>query len=83
MKDLADEQSGFYSEIGIFLRPATSTGLGRMPCGERLLSEPDRDIATLAQGFVIFGPVGDFVTRFLNLVAAALVMFVRHQLFCR
>src|SRR5471030_517040 len=24
MKDLADEQSGFYREIGIFLRPATA-----------------------------------------------------------
>jgi len=83
MKDLADEQSGFYREIGIFLRPATRTGFGRMPCGERLLGEPDRDIATLAQRFVIFGPVGHFVTRFFNLVTAALIVFVRHWLFCR
>src|SRR5471030_564780 len=83
MKDLADEQSGFYSEIGIFLRPATSTGLGRMPCGERLLSEPDRDIATLAQRFVIFRPVGHLVTRFLDLVSAVLLVFVRQRFFCR
>jgi len=48
LRYLADEQSGFYREIRIFLRPATSTGLGRMPCGERLLGEPDRDITTLA-----------------------------------
>src|ERR1700676_3150333 len=68
MEDLADEQRGFYREIGIFLRPATGTGLGRVPCGECLFGEPDRDIATLAQGFVIFGPVGHVVTRFLDLV---------------
>jgi hypothetical protein len=83
MKDLADEQSGFYREIRIFLRPATSTVLGRMPCGERLLCKPDRDIATLAQRFVIFRPVGHFVTRFLDLVSAVLIVFVRHRLFCR
>jgi hypothetical protein len=48
-----------------------------VPCGKRLFGEPDRDIATLAQGFVIFGPVGHFVTRFFNLVTAALIVFVR------
>jgi hypothetical protein len=63
MKDLADEQGGFYREIGIFLRPTTGTGLARVPRGERLFGEPDRDIATLAQGFVVRGPVGHFVTR--------------------
>src|ERR1700676_271641 len=83
MKDLADEQSGFYRDIGVLLRPATGTGLGRVPCGKRLFGEPDRDIATLAQSFVIFGPVGHFVTRFLDLVTAALVVFVRHRLFRR
>src|ERR1700730_14715170 len=83
MEDLADEQRGFYREIGIFLRPATGSGLGRVPCGECLFGEPDRDIATLAQGFVIFGPVGHVVTRFLDLVTAALVVFVRHRLSCR
>src|SRR5260370_18686474 len=72
MKDLADEQSGFYREIGVLLRPTTGTCLGRVPCGKRLFGEPDRDIATLAQGFVIFEPVGHFVTRFLDLVTAAL-----------
>jgi hypothetical protein len=49
MEDLTDKQGGFYREIRIFQRSATRTGLGRMPCGERLLDEPDRDIATLAQ----------------------------------
>jgi hypothetical protein len=63
IKDLADEQSGFYREIGTFPRPATGSGLGWMPCSERLLGEPDRDIATLVQGLVSFGPVGNFVTR--------------------
>src|ERR1700688_840911 len=71
MKDLADEQSGFYREIGVLLRPATGSGLGRVPCGKRLFGEPDRDIATLAQCFVIFEPVGHFVTRFLDLVRRA------------
>ena len=83
MKDLADEQGGFYREIGIFLRPATGSGLGGAPCGERLFGEPNRDIATLAQRFVIFGPVGHLVMRFFNLVTAALIVFVRHWLFCR
>jgi hypothetical protein len=36
MEDLTDKQGGFYREIGIFLRPATGSGLGRVPCGERL-----------------------------------------------
>src|SRR5260370_38576996 len=40
-------------------------------------------IATLAQRFVIFGPVGHFVTRFFDLMTAALIVFVRHRLFCR
>jgi hypothetical protein len=31
MKALADEQSGVYREIGILVRLATGTGLGRMP----------------------------------------------------
>jgi hypothetical protein len=83
MEDLAEKQGGLYREIGIFLRPATGSGLGRAPCSERLFGEPDRDIATLAQGLVIFGPVSHFVTRVLNLVTAALVMFVRYRLFCR
>jgi hypothetical protein len=83
MKDLTDEQSGFYGEIGIFLGPATSTSLGRAPCGERLFGKPDRDIATLAQRFVIFRPVGHFVMRFLDLVSALLIVFVRHRLFYR
>src|SRR6202023_595790 len=48
MKALADEQGGFYREIGIFLRPATGSGLGGAPCGERLFGEPNRNIATLA-----------------------------------
>src|SRR5229473_1238147 len=77
MEDLTDKQGGFYREIGIFLRPATGSGLGRVPCGERLFGEPDRNIAPLAQRFVIFGPVGHFVTRFFNLVTAALIVFVR------
>ena len=83
MEDLTDKQGGFYREIGIFLRPATGSGLGPVPCGERLFGEPDRDIATLAQGFVIFEPVGHFARRFLDLVTAALVVFVRHRLFRR
>jgi hypothetical protein len=28
MKDLADEQSGFYREIGVFPRSATGSGFG-------------------------------------------------------
>src|ERR1700692_4755410 len=83
MEDLTDKQGGLDREIGIFLRPTTGSGLGRVPCGERLFGEPDRDIAPLAQRFVIFGPVGHFVTRFFNLVTAALIVFVRHWLFCR
>src|SRR5260370_364395 len=43
MEDLADEQRGFYREIGIFLQPATGSGLGGAPCGERLFGEPNRD----------------------------------------
>jgi hypothetical protein len=70
------------SEIGVLLRLATGTGLGRASCGKRFFGEPDRDIAPLAQGF-IFGPVGHFVVRFLDLVTAALVVFVRHRLFRR
>src|ERR1700693_1999895 len=56
VQDLADEQGGFYREIGIFLRPATGSGLGGAPWGERLFGEPNRDIATLAPRFVLFWP---------------------------
>src|ERR1700686_1342480 len=73
----------FCRETGIFLRPATGSGLGGAPCGERLFGEPNRDIATLAQRFVIFGPVGHLVMRFFDLVTQALIVFVRHWLFCR
>src|ERR1700693_585334 len=49
MEELTDKQGGLDREIGIFLRPATGSGLGPVPCGERLFGEPDRDIAPLAQ----------------------------------
>jgi hypothetical protein len=83
MKDLTDEQSGFYREIGVFPRSATGSGFGGVPYGKRFLGKPNRDIATLAQRFVIFGPVGHFVTGFFDLVTAAFVVFIRHWLFCR
>src|ERR1700759_2245837 len=81
MKDLTDKQGGLDGKIGILLRPATRTGPGGMPCGERLLRKPDRDIATLTQGLVVFGPVRHFITQFFNLVTAALILFIRPRPF--
>jgi len=61
-------QGGFYPEIGIFLRPATGSGLGGVPCDERLFDEPNRDIATLAQRFVIFEPFGHLCNAFFSIL---------------
>jgi hypothetical protein len=79
MKNLANEQRGFYREIRVFPQPATGSGLGGVQCSERLFGEPDRDIASLPWRFVTFRPAGHFVTGFFDLVTAAFVMFIRKR----
>src|SRR5262245_11075455 len=78
MKNFADEPSGFYRQIRIFLGPAAVTCLRGTPCRYRFWRKPDRDIAAPPQGVVVVLPIRHSITGLLDLIAAALVIFVGH-----
>ena len=69
--------------IGILLWTTPSASLGGAPFINRILRDPDGDVTTIAQCIVVLSPIGNFVERFLDLVASALVEFVGHGLLGR
>ena len=47
-----------------------------MPIFQSRFREPDRDIASIPQGVVVFLPVGYLVAGLLDLMAAFLIVFI-------
>jgi hypothetical protein len=62
----------------MWLTASCGAGFGP-PSGNRLLCEPDREAAALAQGRVILGPIHDPVPLLGNAVTASGIGFERHS----
>src|ERR1035437_2783324 len=79
MKDLPNQKGCFDGVVGISHGTPARSGFHWVPLVDRFLGKPDRDVATPTQGLVVFRPVGHLVFGLGELVAAFLVMFVRHE----
>src|ERR1035437_8234660 len=81
MKHLADQNGCLDGVIGIRLGSAALCCFCWSPLIDRRLRKPDREVAALAQGIVVLGPVGHLVFWLGEPVAAVLAVFVGHLLF--
>ena len=57
MENETEGQGGFDREVGVLELPFPPADPSRRPRGDRVRREPERDVASLHEGFVVFRPI--------------------------
>src|SRR4029453_5667583 len=78
-KGQAQQVPGLDRNVCILRRPAPPACPGRMPGRQGLWRHPDRQAAAVLERPVVLWPVGHFITRPGDLVAARLIGLVGHR----